>query len=89
MGSIAQKARGPSHQVSLQDWALYLLRFIITGDLRNEWRDFGGLSDQLPHLRIALHLGVAGNGPPPLPPCGPTGGYFLPDRYAAIAIGKK
>ena len=59
--SIAHMARDPSQQVPLQAWILYLLRFIATGDLCNARRDFGGLSAQLPHLSIALHLGVAEN----------------------------
>ena len=56
--NIAHKGRDPSQQVSLQAWVLYHLRFIICGDLCNAWRDFGGLSAQLSHLSIVLHLGV-------------------------------
>ena len=59
--TVAHKARDPSHQVSLHAWILYLLRFILTGDLCNDWKDFGGLSAQLCHLSVALHLGVAEN----------------------------
>ena len=40
--TVANKTRDPSHQVSLQAWILYLLRFILTGDLRNAWKEFGG-----------------------------------------------
>ena len=39
-----------------------MLRFILTGDLCNAWEEFGGLSAQLCHLSVALHLGVAENG---------------------------
>ena len=53
MGSIAHKGRDPSHQVSLHDWVLYVLRFILTGDLRNAWKEFGGLCAQLSFLSIA------------------------------------
>ena len=59
--TVANKARDPAHQVSLHDWILYLLRFILTGDLRNAWEDFGGLYAQLSHLSIGLHLGLTGN----------------------------
>ena len=56
--TIANKNRAPSQQVSLQAWILYLLRFILTGDLCNAWKVFGGLSAQLSHLSNVLHLGV-------------------------------
>ena len=60
--NIAHKNRDPSQQVSLQAWILYLLRFILTGDLCNAWKEFGGLSAQLCHLSVVLHLGVTENG---------------------------
>ena len=60
--NIAPKDRDPSQQVSLQAWVLYLLRFILTGDLCNAWKLFGGLSAQLSHLSVVLHLGVVENG---------------------------
>ena len=60
-GSVARKSRDPSQQVSPQAWILYLLRFILTGDLCNAWKAFGGLAAQLSHISIALHLGIAEN----------------------------
>ena len=60
-GGIAHKGRDPSQQVSLQAWMLYILRFILTGDLCNAWKEFGGLAAQLSFLSIVLHLGVAEN----------------------------
>ena len=59
--TVAHKARDPSQKVGLQAWILYSIRFIITGDLCNDWKDFGGLSAQLRHLGVALHLGVTEN----------------------------
>ena len=58
---MANKAREPSHQVRHHAWILYLLRFILTGDLRNAWKAFGGLPAQFPHLSIAPHLGITEN----------------------------
>ena len=55
---MAHKARDPSKQFSLRAWIIYLLRFILTGDLCNDWEDFGGLSSQLCRLIDVLHLGV-------------------------------
>ena len=61
--TVDRKARDPSHQVSLQAWILYLVRFIFTGDLCNDWDMFGGLSSQLSHLSIGLHLCITENAP--------------------------
>ena len=61
MDSVSHKGRGPSQQVSLQAWVLYGLRSILTSDLRNAWKEFGGLAAQLPFLSVAPHLGVAEN----------------------------
>ena len=38
-----------------------MLRFILVGDLLDAWSPFGGLSAQLSHLSIALHLATVGN----------------------------
>ena len=35
--TVANKARDPSQQVSLKAWILYVLRFILTGNLCNAW----------------------------------------------------
>ena len=59
--TAANKARDPAQQVGLHAWVLYLFRFILTGDLRNDWKDFGGLSSQLPHLSIVRHLRITEN----------------------------
>ena len=56
--NIAPKGRDQSHQVSLQAWIFYLLRFILTGDLCNAWNVFGCLAAQLSHMGVVLHLGV-------------------------------
>ena len=52
---------GPSQQVTLQSCGLGVIRFILTGDPCNAWKEFGGLADQLSFLRVALRLGVAAN----------------------------
>ena len=59
--TVANKARDPSHQVNLQAWILYFLRFILTGDLCNSWKDSGGLSSKLHQLSIVPHLGITEN----------------------------
>ena len=55
------KIKDPPQQVSLQAWLLYTLRYIFTGDLSDSWYAFGGLSAQLNHLSVALHLAVTEN----------------------------
>ena len=56
--SANHKARDNAQQVNLQAWILYMLRFILTGDLCDSWQHFGGLSAQLSLLSIVLHLAV-------------------------------
>ena len=51
-----KKTKDDPQQTSLQAWFLYTLRFIFTGDLSDAWSAFGGLSSQLSHLSIVLHL---------------------------------
>ena len=46
--SIAHKAKEASHQISLQAWILYTIRFIFAGDLADSWAAFGGISSQFP-----------------------------------------
>ena len=60
-GAVAHKARDPSYQFSMDAWILYLLRFILTGELCNARKDFGGMDAQLCHLRVVLHLRVTGD----------------------------
>ena len=59
--SVARKSRDPSHQVSLHAWILYILGFILTGDLCNSWKAIEGIAAQLSHLSIAIRLGIAEN----------------------------
>ena len=42
--------------VSFNACLLYRIRFILTSDLLGAWRDFGGLSAQLNHVSILLHM---------------------------------
>ena len=56
--SVARKSSGPSRQVSLQTWILYIVRFTITGDLRKACDAFGGLATQLSYISISLHFGI-------------------------------
>ena len=37
---------------------LYSVRFALGGDLRNSPKSPGGMASQIPHISIALHLGV-------------------------------
>ena len=59
--TVARTARESSRQVSLRAWILYFLMFSLTCGLCNAWKVFGGLSAQLAHLSIVLHLGVTEN----------------------------
>ena len=54
--SEPRKSKGSPHQLSFQAWTLYILRFVLVGDLLDAWSAFGGLSAQLSHLSISLHL---------------------------------
>ena len=42
--------------VPFQAWLLYQLRFIMTAEVCGAWQLFGGLTAQLNHLSIVLHL---------------------------------
>ena len=59
--TVAHKARDHSQQVSLHALILYMIRFILTGDLCNACENIGGLSAQLCRLGVVLHIGVAEN----------------------------
>ena len=59
--SVPNKSKDSPQQVSIQAWLLYMLRFILVGDLLDAWSSFGGLSDQLGHLSIALHIATVAN----------------------------
>ena len=59
--SVPHKSKDSSQQGSIQAWLLYMLRFILVGDLLDAWSSFGGLSAQLSHLSIALHLAKVAN----------------------------
>ena len=59
--SVPHKSKDSPQQVSIQAWLLYMLRFVVVGDLLDAWSSFGGLSAQLSHLSIALHLATVGN----------------------------
>ena len=59
--SFARKSMGPSQQLSLQAWILYIIIFALTGDLCNSWKSFGCLAAQLSHLSISRQIGVAEN----------------------------
>ena len=59
--TVAHMARDPAQLVNLKAWFLYLIRFIRTAGICNDWEVFGVLSAPLPRPRIALHLGVTEN----------------------------
>ena len=59
--STSTKIKDSPQQVSLHAWLLYTLRYIFTGDLSDSWYAFGGLSAQLNHLSVVLHLAVSEN----------------------------
>ena len=61
MDIIAHMGRGPSHQVILRAWALYIIRFILPGDICNAWGEFGGRASQLSFLSLAPHIGFTEN----------------------------
>ena len=49
--------------IPCQDWVLYNIRFLITGELCGAWRSFGGLAAQLPHVDIVLNIAKTENIP--------------------------
>ena len=51
----ASRAANPQ-ALPLSAWLLYQMRFIFSADLCGAWSTFGGLSAQLNHLSIVLHL---------------------------------
>ena len=51
----ANRASDPQ-LVPFQAWLLYQLRFIMTAEVCGAWQLFGGLTAQLNHLSIVLHL---------------------------------
>ena len=56
-GSNRQASRSANPQaLPLNAWLLYQLRFIFAADLCGAWATFGGLSAQLNHLSVVLHL---------------------------------
>ena len=59
--SVPHKSNDSPQQVSAQAWFLYMLRFILVGDLLDARAPFGGLSAQLSHLIIVLHLATVEN----------------------------
>ena len=59
--SASTKIKDSPQKVRLQAWLLYTIRYIFTGDISDRWCAFGGLSAQLNHLSVALHLAVAEN----------------------------
>ena len=59
--SVPHKSKDSPQQVSIHAWLLYMLRFILVGDLLGAWSPFGGLSAQLSHLSIVLHLATVEN----------------------------
>ena len=53
----ASVRRFPNKQgISFQMWTHHHLKFIVTADLRNAWRPFGGLAAQLSQLAVLLAL---------------------------------
>ena len=55
--SNRQASRSSNPQLlPLNAWLLYQLRFIFSADLCGAWSTFGGLSAQLNHLSVVLHL---------------------------------
>ena len=59
--SLPRKSTDIPQKVRIQAWLLYMLRFILVGDLLDARSPFGGLSAQLSHLSIALHLATVSN----------------------------
>ena len=51
----AAKAAQPQ-PVSINAWVLYQLRFLFASDLCGAWNSFGGISAQLNHLSVVLHI---------------------------------
>ena len=56
--SVQHKNKDQTQLINLQSYLLYNLRFLLTGDMLDAWHSFGGLSAQLNHLSIVLHLAV-------------------------------
>ena len=61
MGSTSTKIKDSPHQVSLQAWLLYTLRYIPTWGLSDSWYSFGCLASQLNHVSIVARLAVTEN----------------------------
>ena len=50
--------RPGAQDVSINQWFLYNLRYILAGDLAGAWSPFGGLAAQMSHIGIVLDLAV-------------------------------
>ena len=50
--------RPGTQEVSINQWFIYNLRYILAGDLAGAWDPFGGLAAQLNHIGIVLDLAV-------------------------------
>ena len=59
--SVPHKTKESHQKVSIPSRPRYILRFVIVGDLLDDWAAFGGISSQLSHLSIVLHLATVGN----------------------------
>ena len=56
---LQQSHKRPGTQdLSINQWFLYNLRYVLAGDLAGAWSPFGGLAAQMNHIGIVLDLAV-------------------------------